>query len=99
MTPKAGLTPRAPFSNLIFEDAHETCANDEELPLSSPLPRLFHPGLNLDLFNDSNSDFIVTEDLYDRKPILDDSMPCRGQPVEWTPGSVWDSIQVDAFGF
>ena len=97
MTPKAGLTPRAPFSNLIFEDAHETCANDEELPLSSPLPRLFHPGLNLDLFNDSNSDFIVTEDLYDRKPILDDSMPCRGQPVEWTPGSVWDST--DAFGF
>ena len=54
-TPKAGLTPRAPFSNLIFEDAHETCANDEELSPSSPLPGLFHLGLNLDLY-DSNSE-------------------------------------------
>jgi hypothetical protein len=29
----------------------------------------------------------------DREPIIDDSesMPCSGQPVEWTPGSVWDS--------
>ena len=33
---KAGMTPRAFFSNLMFEDAHETCANDREP--SSPLP-------------------------------------------------------------
>jgi hypothetical protein len=50
--------------------------------------------------NDSNLDFGVTasedseSDPYasDRKPILDESVrPCSGQPVEWTPGSVWDS--------
>ena len=89
VTPKAGLTPRTSFSNLMFGDA---CANDQELP-PPPSPSLFHPSINLgdDPFNDSNLDFGVTEDLYDRKPILDDSMPCSGQPVEWTPGSVWDS--------
>lgn len=103
VTPKAGLTPRASFSNLMFGDAHETCVNDQELPPSSP-----SPSINLELKNDpfngsesdSNLDFShgITEDLYDRKPILLDdldSMPwlrqCRGQPVEWTPGSVWDS--------
>ena len=88
----------------MFDDLHNTCANDsdEELPLapSSPLPGLFHPSANLgnDHFNDSNrEEFVVTEDsdFYDRKPILglenSDSNPCRGQPIQWTPGSVWDS--------
>ena len=41
VTPKAGLNPHASFSNLIFglEDAHKTCANDQELsPSPSPRP-------------------------------------------------------------
>lgn len=86
VTPKAGLTPRASFSNLLmFENAHKSCENDnsEELPLapSSPLPSLFHSTSSLNLGNDPfrvnscNLDFA----------------PCSGQPMEWTPGSVWDS--------
>ena len=113
VTPKAGLTPRASYSNVMFTDAHETCANlnDQELQ-ASPLPGLFPShsstqainspaGNDSDPFNDNfKLDFGATasasEDLYDtsRKPILDDPqrpIPCSGQPVEWTPGSVWDS--------
>lgn len=62
VTPKAGLTPRTSFSNLIFNDY----ATDV-----TPSPS---PGLGSDAFSD---DFMP--------------VPCGGQPVEWTPGSVWDS--------
>lgn len=95
VTPKARSTPHSSFSNLMFEDAHKIFENDEELPLapSSPLPSLFNPSC----FDNHNLDFVIEDsDFYDKKPILgllDDSlaMPCSGQPVEWTPGSVWDS--------
>jgi len=96
ITPTTGLTPHASFSSLMVEDVHgATKYQDQDLPPSSPPsspPNQFYP-LENDPFNDynpNNLDFGVVDDAENSKTILDD-IPCRGQPVEWTPGSVWES--------
>jgi hypothetical protein len=71
VTPKAGLTPRTSFSNLIFKDY----ATGQELTPSPSGESPPGPGRLR----------------YDPRAFNDDFMPCHGQNVEWTPGSVWDS--------
>ena len=93
VTPTAGATPRASFSNLtsVFWRHEAQRQDDQKLPPSSPGP---YYSLDNDPFNsntlDDDSFDASADEPEDAKRNLN-NMECGGQPIEWTMGSVWDS--------
>ena len=89
--PTADLTPRPSYTNLHFPSAenleYNALADDWDpfgvLPPSSP------PDYNV--FSDQDSNSGLEMEQHEGDVETEEHNPCRGQRIEWVPGSIWET--------